>query len=106
MTPVHRAEQSNERRNSEEAPQTWHYGLVAKWWSEFNDDFRPHEIPYFQKFIEGNPKIQKFDASCFDGQYITGDVDECYLNKIEQARNDLSKVKSQAVSAIIDLYND
>ena len=20
-------------------PETWHYGLVAKWWSEFNDDF-------------------------------------------------------------------
>ena len=27
--------------------QTWHYGLIARWWAEFNDDFRPHEIPYF-----------------------------------------------------------
>lgn len=26
-------------------PQTWHYGLVAQWWSEFNDDFRSHELP-------------------------------------------------------------
>jgi amidophosphoribosyltransferase len=54
----------------------------------------------------GKIKIEHFDCAVFDGQYITGDVDECYLNKIEQARNDLSKVKSQAGSAIIDLYND
>ena len=39
-------------RENEMKPETWHYGLVAKWWSEFNDDFRPHEIPYFQAFIE------------------------------------------------------
>ena len=37
---------------------------------------------------------------------MTGDIDEHYLNKIEQARNDASKVKTQAVSAIIDLYNN
>ena len=45
----------------------------------------------------GRPKLLK---------YVTGDVDEAYLNKIEQARNDASKVKTQAVSAIIDLYNN
>ena len=42
----------------------------------------------------------------FDGEYITGDVDAAYLNRIEQARNDAAKVKHKAVSAIIDLYND
>ncbi len=36
---------------------------------------------------------------------MTGDVDEAYLHKIEQARNDASKAKTNAVSAIIDLYN-
>jgi amidophosphoribosyltransferase len=40
---------------------------------------------------EGNPKIQKFDASCFDGQYITGDVNKDYLDRIEQARCDTVK---------------
>jgi len=40
---------------------------------------------------EGNPRIQRFDASCFDGQYITGDVSQDYLNRIEQARCDLAK---------------
>jgi amidophosphoribosyltransferase len=40
---------------------------------------------------EGNPKIQRFDASCFDGVYVTGDVSRDYLNRIEQARCDASK---------------
>ena len=40
---------------------------------------------------EGNPNIQKFDASCFDGQYITGDVSRDYLERIERARCDTAK---------------
>jgi amidophosphoribosyltransferase len=37
-----------------------------------------------------NPKISGFDASCFTGRYITGDVDEAYLNAIEQSRKQKS----------------
>jgi amidophosphoribosyltransferase len=33
-----------------------------------------------------NPKIENFEASCFDGVYITGDVTPEYLNRIERAR--------------------
>ncbi|MDO9320167.1 MAG: amidophosphoribosyltransferase, partial [Pseudomonas sp.] len=55
---------------------------------------------------ESNPALQGFDNSVFNGEYVTGDIDSAYLHKIEQARNDLSKVKSSAVSAIIDLYNN
>src|SRR5450830_1834562 len=54
----------------------------------------------------GKVKIEQFDCAVFDGKYVTGDIDEHYLAKIEQARNDASKVKTQAVSAIIDLYNN
>jgi len=54
----------------------------------------------------GKIKIENFDCAVFDGKYVTGDVDEAYLNKIENARNDASKAKTQAVSAIIDLYNN
>jgi amidophosphoribosyltransferase len=36
---------------------------------------------------EGNPAITDFDTSCFDGKYITGDVDEKYLQKLESVRN-------------------
>ncbi len=35
----------------------------------------------------GNPAIQDFDTSCFDGRYITGDVTPEYINYIEALRN-------------------
>ncbi|MHB8622869.1 MAG: amidophosphoribosyltransferase [Sulfuricaulis sp.] len=45
---------------------------------------------------EGNPKIQRFDASCFDGEYITGDVTRDYLDRIERQRNDGAKTSRSA----------
>lgn len=44
---------------------------------------------------EGNPKITHFDASCFDGIYITGDVNQEYLNRVEKIRNDATKTKRE-----------
>ena len=35
-----------------------------------------------------NPSIKNFDCSCFDGKYVTGDIDEAYLANIEAARGD------------------
>jgi amidophosphoribosyltransferase len=35
-----------------------------------------------------NPSIQGFDSSCFDGNYVTGDVDGAYLDHIEALRAD------------------
>jgi SAM-dependent methyltransferase len=66
----------------ESGSQTWHYGLIARWWAEFNDDFRPHEIPYFQRFIErdGEPAL---DVACGTGRLLLPylrarlDVDGC-----------------------------
>lgn len=30
-----------------------------------------------------NPAIEEFDAACFTGRYVTGDVDEGYLAALE-----------------------
>ena len=65
-----------------EQPQTWHYGLIAQYWALFNDDFRPHEIPYFRRFIEnaGQPAL---DVACGTGRVLLPylraglDVDGC-----------------------------
>jgi amidophosphoribosyltransferase len=38
-----------------------------------------------------NPKIKDFDSSCFDGHYVTGDIDATYLNRIESLRGDLTQ---------------
>ena len=35
-----------------------------------------------------NPAITRFDCSCFDGNYITGDVSSAYLASVEASRND------------------
>lgn len=62
-------------------PKTWHHGLIAEWWAEFNDDFRPHELPYFRRFVEaGQPAL---DAGCGAGRLLIPflrdglDVDGC-----------------------------
>jgi len=34
-----------------------------------------------------NPALKSFEASCFDGQYVTGDISRDYLDRIEFARN-------------------
>ncbi|MEW5891870.1 MAG: amidophosphoribosyltransferase [Pseudomonadota bacterium] len=34
-----------------------------------------------------NPKITQFDASCFDGNYVTGDITEEYLARLEAQRS-------------------
>jgi amidophosphoribosyltransferase len=36
---------------------------------------------------EANPKLDRFEASCFDGHYITGDVTSEYLAAVEQHRD-------------------
>ena len=35
-----------------------------------------------------NPAVQGFEASCFDGEYITGDISEGDINAINEGRND------------------
>ena len=36
-------------------------------------------------------KITNFDASCFSGEYVTGDVTDEYLGELERRRNDAAK---------------
>jgi amidophosphoribosyltransferase len=38
-------------------------------------------------------EITSFDASCFSGKYITGNVDSEYLISLDKLRNDAEKVK-------------
>ena len=37
---------------------------------------------------EGNPQITQFDTSCFSGEYVTGDVSQDYLDRLERMRCD------------------
>ena len=44
---------------------------------------------------EGNPKISRFECSVFNGEYITGDVDEVYLKRLENLRSDSARRASK-----------
>ncbi len=59
---------------------------------------------------EGNSQVDGFDCSVFDGAYITGDVDQHYLEHIDRLRNDdaQSRMRShfQEEGAVVGLHND
>ncbi|MDH5432637.1 MAG: amidophosphoribosyltransferase [Gammaproteobacteria bacterium] len=46
---------------------------------------------------EGNPNINRFDTSVFDGNYVTGDIDDEYLAILEDKRNDFAKSKANNI---------
>lgn len=48
---------------------------------------------------EGNEEIKAFDTCVFDGQYVSGDIDESYLERLKQARNDAAKGKKKKVGS-------
>ena len=41
----------------------------------------------------GNPSIQQFECSVFDGNYITADIDSSYLQRLEETRSDHKKIQ-------------
>ncbi|MEN8260138.1 MAG: amidophosphoribosyltransferase, partial [Pseudomonadota bacterium] len=53
----------------------------------------------------GNPKIKHFDTSCFSNEYVTGDVNQAYLERLERFRNDATQGKRNSENFIIELHN-
>jgi amidophosphoribosyltransferase len=41
-----------------------------------------------QAIRDANPKLDEFDASCFDGRYVTGDITPAYLAKLAGTRDE------------------
>ncbi len=56
--------------------------------------------------VKYNDNVQDFDTSCFDGNYITGDVDESYLYYIDALRNDTSKSDAENDNEVMGLHNN
>jgi len=61
---------------------------------------------------EGTDFSGEFDCSVFTGEYVTGDVNESYLQALEEKRNDAAKAKEgrklldQGENGVIGLHND
>ncbi len=56
----------------------------------------------------GNPDIVKFEASVFNGEYVTGDIDQQYLDFLESMRSDDAKVQREIQQdlANLELHNE
>ena len=82
----------------------WHYGLIARWWAEFNDD--GDDIGYFQRLIEQNGQ-PALDLGCGSGRLLTPfrrdglDVDGC---DISQDMIDRCRERLESYSLTAQLY--
>ena len=54
----------------------------------------------------GNQELTHFDTSCFTGEYVTGDIGQDYLIRIESMRHDLAKKKNDADKELTDLNSN
>lgn len=56
---------------------------------------------------EENPAITHFETSVFDGNYVTGDVDQGYLERIDKARGEAAKGSPtvQAELSNLEMHN-
>ncbi len=56
---------------------------------------------------KGKVNISQFDTSVFDGTYVTGDVNEEYLEQLELIRNDAAKEsREDAARSILEIHNN
>lgn len=60
-----------------------------------------------QAVTDLNPNIQHFDTSCFDGVYVTGDIDQAYLDRLSANRHKpKEEPKSGGMSVNMGVEND
>ena len=55
--------------------------------------------------VDIKDRVDRFDTSCFDADYVTGDIDTAYLTKLHALRNDVSKQNLEKSNEIIELHN-
>jgi len=55
---------------------------------------------------KGRTSIQQFDTSVFNGVYVTGDVNEAYLEQLELLRNDAAKSSQESGRSILEIHNN
>lgn len=51
----------------------------------------------------GNRKIKHFDTSCFSKIYVTGDIDDVYLEHTESQRNDCVQTKRNTLDFVVEM---
>jgi len=63
-----------------------------------------------QASSEGNPEISTFDCAVFDGNYVTHDVDQSYLDRLAVKRSEKAQTKQRELdldnSNVVGIHND
>lgn len=55
----------------------------------------------------GNPDIKRFETSVFDGVYMTNDINQSYLEKLDAMRNnEVKELTDKNADSIIDMHNE
>ena len=52
-----------------------------------------------------NPDITGFDTSCFSGCYLSGDIDEAYLQKLSNDKSSPSNIPTGLIHTAIRINN-
>ena len=59
---------------------------------------------------EGNPAITQFDCAVFNGEYVTSDVDQGYLDRLASLRNEKAQITQRELdldnSNVVGIHND
>lgn len=53
----------------------------------------------------GNPKVTRFDTSCFNNEYVTGDINQDYLDHLGEERSDQAKAERRRDNSILEMHN-
>lgn len=79
--------------------------LIGADWLVFQD---LHDL--VESSREGNPHVTGYDCSVFNGEYVTGDIDQIYLDRIDALRNDEAQSKrlqgTLEEGAVVGLHNE
>ncbi len=57
---------------------------------------------------KGNRGIKRFDCSCFDGKYVTATIDDDYLDRVSNLRNDSARSQAEERLNVVgmELHNN
>ena len=53
---------------------------------------------------KGNPDVMRFDTSCFNNEYVTGDINQDYLDLLGEKRSDEAKAARNDSSTVLELH--
>jgi len=73
---------------------TWHYGLIARWWAEFNKA-EPRELDYYRSAIRrfGEPVV---DLGCGTGRFLVPlSADGCDIDGVDISADMIAATRAQ-----------